>query len=307
MGSINTMKKSNASMAKKLTAGFCALLLLGGCGKTPVPHKMAVEPPEEAPAQAAEPSRPPASPPADNRFDALAEQLDALLQAYAQDDGSWSIYLWDTETEQEVSLSAHPMESASLIKLFVACAVQENRALVDGQQSYTGETAALLLDMLSVSDNDATNALVHRLGSGDAAAGMACVNAFCQANGFADTHMGRLMLDFDANDDNFTSAKDCCAILNRILDGEAAGAAELLDALRRQQRTEKIPAGVPEDISTANKTGELTDVENDAAIVWTENGAYILCVMSGDLSDTASARSHIVTLSQTVYDFMTKK
>ena len=47
------MKKSNASMAKKLTAGFCALLLLGGCGKTPVPHKMAVEPPEEAPAQAA--------------------------------------------------------------------------------------------------------------------------------------------------------------------------------------------------------------------------------------------------------------
>lgn len=31
--------------------------------------------------------------------------------------------------------------------------------------------------------------------------------------------------------------------------------------MRQQERTGKIPAGVPENIETANKTGELSDVE----------------------------------------------
>ena len=51
----------------------------------------------------------------------------------------------------------------------------------------------------------------------------------------------------------------------------------------------KIPAGVPEDVDTANKTGELfttnsegvsVDVQNDAAIIYAKDHPYILVVMT---------------------------
>ena len=155
--------------------------------------------------------------------------------------------------------------------------------------------------MLSESDNEATNALVTRLGNGDAEAGMALVNQYCTENGYSDTSMGRLMLDFDADSDNYTSVKDCCAFLQSLLAGRITGADVILDALKQQTRTEKIPAGVPAGVETANKTGELDTVENDAAIIWSGESPYILCVMSEDVKDAGAARNHIVAVSQQVY------
>ena len=67
---------------------------------------------------------------------------------------------------------------------------------------------------------------------------------------------------------------------------------------------EKIPAGLPDGVTVANKTGELDRVENDAAVVLTENSPYILCVMSENLGDTASARQAIVSISSEVYNYI---
>ena len=53
---------------------------------------------------------------------------------------------------------------------------------------------------------------------------------------------------------------------------------------------------------TANKTGELSDVENDAAIVYAKNGAYMLCVMSENLVSAADARDLIVKISEKIYE-----
>ena len=115
--------------------------------------------------------------------------------------------------------------------------------------------------------------------------------------------MGRLMLDFEADADNYTSVQDCCAFLSEVASGQAAGSASILDALRQQTRTGKIPAGVPENVETANKTGELTDVENDAAIVWLPDSAYILCIISNQLENAAMAREQIVSISAQVYQY----
>jgi len=82
------------------------------------------------------------------------------------------------------------------------------------------------------------------------------------------------------------------------------GPEKLLDLMRQQERTGKIPAGVPENIETANKTGELSDVENDAAIIFGENGAYTVCVMMSGLSDTSAARSVIREISAQIYEYM---
>ena len=124
----------------------------------------------------------------------LSALLDTLISGATQKGGVWAAAIQRAGEETCISTDSGPMQSASLIKLFVAAAVEEHWAAVTAIESYSGETARLLFDMLSVSDNDATNHLVSRLGGGDAAAGMALVNQYCAAHGYADTSMGRLML-----------------------------------------------------------------------------------------------------------------
>ena len=75
----------------------------------------------------------------------------------------------------------------------------------------------------------------------------------------------------------------------------------LLNSLRNQQRRGKIPAGVPAEIPTANKTGELDAVDNDAAIVWSPSGTYVLCIMSADAGNRIP---EIIKLSGMVYEAM---
>ena len=167
-----------------------------------------------------------------------------------------------------------------------------------------GETEELLRLMITVSDNDAANELVRKLGFGDASAGLEVVNEFCRLHGFADTHMGRLLLAPNDMDDNYTSVNDCGKFLREMNGNVLVGSEKLLDLMRQQERTGKIPAGVPENIETANKTGELSDVENDAAIIFGENGAYTVCVMMSGLSDTSAARSVIREISAQIYEYM---
>lgn len=232
----------------------------------------------------------------------IQAQVDGLASGLTGG-GEWAVYVYGLDTGREASVHNKPMQSASLIKLFIAGAAYEQKERLDAQ-SGAQDTEALLRAMITVSDNDAANTLVKRLGNGDAIAGMQAVNAFAAAHGYAETHMGRLMLDFDAKDDNYTSVKDCGAILQHLYHQELAGAEQIIGYMKEQTRTEKIPAGVPAGIVTANKTGELDTVENDAALVWGEREPYIICVMSEGLADAAAARTGIQKLSSGLYELM---
>ena len=74
--------------------------------------------------------------------------------------------------------------------------------------------------------------------------------------------------------------------------------------MNQQERRGKIPSGLPAGVSSGNKTGELSDVENDAAIVYADSGTYVLCVMSQNLSDAYTARQFIIRTSSVVYEMM---
>lgn len=195
------------------------------------------------------------------------------------------------------SVNSHQMQAASLIKLFVAGCMYET-------MGDTSQYESLINSMISVSDNTACNSLVEILGGGDIQAGMAAVNAYCMAHGFTETHMGRLMLQPNDQDDNYTSVQDCGNFLMNIYNGILAGSGQILQYMKQQERRGKIPAGVPSGVETANKTGELDTVENDAAIIFHPSGAYILCVMSEYLSDPYTSRLFMNSLSETVYGLM---
>ena len=209
-----------------------------------------------------------------------------------------------------IQLTAAPLESTGAsVSVYAENLSDGARASINSsqmpeQEVYAGETEELLRLMITVSDNDAANELVRKLGFGDASAGMEVVNEFCRLHGFADTHMGRLLLAPNDMDDNYTSVNDCGKFLREMNGNVLVGSEKLLDLMRQQERTGKIPAGVPENIETANKTGELSDVENDAAIIFGENGAYTVCVMMSGLSDTSAARSVIREISAQIYEYM---
>lgn len=287
-------------------AAVCMLLALGlaACGRQAQPQQegeqsvtmVEVTPPEVQEEQSASAEDEKLA-----QVQAVSDLIDGFTAERIQDDGQWAVAVQCASEASCQSSNSGPMQSASLIKLFVAAAVEENRQSLAVWQQYSGETDDLLLHMLSQSDNEATNELVIRLGDGDALAGMEVVNQYCVVNGYQDTSMGRLMLDFSSTADNYTSVKDCCAFLQAVLDGEVAGSDEILSALKQQVRRAKIPAGVPDGVVTANKTGELDTVENDVAIVWAGEQPYILCVMSNELSDTEAARAQITAVSEQIY------
>ena len=75
--------------------------------------------------------------------------------------------------------------------------------------------------------------------------------------------------------------------------------------LKQQQRTNKIPAAMPAGVHVANKTGELSNVENDAGIIYdTAKGKdLVICFMSQNLNDTAAAQNTIAQVSRTIYSY----
>ena len=75
--------------------------------------------------------------------------------------------------------------------------------------------------------------------------------------------------------------------------------------LKCQTRRNKIPAGIPEGVGVANKTGELSNVENDAAIIYnTAKGIdLVICFMSENLNDVGAAQSSIANNSHIIYGY----
>ena len=245
----------------------------------------------------------------DSSMDALLNQVQTLLP---QDNGTWSVYVCNLLKDSDGTVNDTPMQAASLIKLYIMGAVYENYDSL--AQSHSADTLDRNISaMITVSDNDAANTLVNWLGNGDDAAGMSVVNQFCQAHGFTSTQMNRLLLASSENGDNYTSAKDCGTFLKEIYqivngtisDSTLPNAEAMYYQLKMQQRKNKIPAQMPDGVHTANKTGELDTVENDAAIIFdTAKGIdLVICFMSQDLNDTATAQNTIATDARAIYGY----
>lgn len=214
----------------------------------------------------------------------LKEEIDRL-------GGKWSLYMKRLDTNETIGIhDDEKMIAASLIKLFVA-----------GEFYTLCEAGELNVDnysnqpdlMISISDNGAANTLIN-------ACSMDKINEFSRENGFNETELNRRMLEWNGTE-NYTSARDCGRLLEEVLDGKyvsEAASERILTALKNQDRKGKIPAGVPFEVETGNKTGELDNVDNDAAIIWSPNATYILVIMS---SDTYGRINEIRKLSSMVY------
>ena len=237
--------------------------------------------------------------------EALQTLLNQIQEQLPADNGSWSVFVSDLINETEGSINDQTMQAASLIKLYIMGAIYENYDQIIGQYG-KDSVDSNLHSMITVSDNDAANTLTTYLGGGNSSAGMQAVNSFCQEHGYTQTHMGRMLLASNDQDDNYTSVNDCGHFLIEVYKEEEssyAHASDMYALLKAQTRQNKIPAMLPDGVKTANKTGKLDNVENDAGIIYDAANDLVIVFMSQNLSSAGNAQNTIASLSRTIYDY----
>jgi len=86
------------------------------------------------------------------------------------------------------------------------------------------------------------------------------------------------------NDYPTTSAKDVALLFEKLYtasDLTQASNGQFLENLSAQQVNNRIPAGLPQGLQIAHKTGDLEGYSHDGGIIYTPKGNYILVIMSG--------------------------
>src|SRR5205814_9041710 len=101
------------------------------------------------------------------------------------------------------------------------------------------------------------------------------------------------------------TARGLAIILRAIEEGKAAPPAarrEMLAILSAQEFNDKIPAGLPAGIRVAHKTGEITAVSHDAAIVYPPGKKpYVLVVLTRGIADGTKSSKLIADISALIY------
>ncbi len=147
---------------------------------------------------------------------------------------------------------------------------------VGGSMSYRDLCEA----MITVSSNFATNLLIERLGARN-------IQAATAALGAPGMHVLRGVEDskaFEKGLNNTTTARALLTLMEKIAKGQAVDAAaseEMVAILKRQKFNDRIPAGLPAGIAVAHKTGEITKIQHDAAIVFADRPFALVVLVRG--------------------------
>ena len=160
---------------------------------------------------------------------------------------------------------------------------------------------SLLRLMITRSSNFATNTLITLVGGEEVTRTMRQLgaNRIQVLRGVED---GKA---FEKGLNNTTTARDLAIILRAIEEGRAASPAatrEMLAILSAQEFNEKIPAGLPAGTRVAHKTGEITAVSHDAAIVYPSGRPpYVLVVLTRGIKNGVQSAKLIADISALVY------
>lgn len=269
----------------------------------------------------------------------LIEELKTVI---ARSRAEISIAFEDLDTSEQFYLNPVEMHAASLMKVPVMIEVfrqaeqgkysldekiivrNEFKSIVDGSlysltavedsdddvYRYIGKEMSireLVYRMITKSSNLATNILIDW-------AGVDNIMGTLAELGVQGMKVLRGVEDIKAYEkglNNQTDAVSMCLVMSLIAQGRAGtkeACQEMIEILSQQEYRAKIPAGIPEGIKVANKTGSITRIDHDAAIVFPKGRKpYILVIMTRGIEKREEAERWIAELSRIVYDHVTKK
>lgn len=99
-----------------------------------------------------------------------------------------------------------------------------------------------------------------------------------------------------------TTARDIALLMEAVAAGAGTTAEsrrEMLALLLQERIRGGIPAGVPANSAVAHKTGNLTNITHDVALVWGPGGPYVIAV----LSDRSWESQPLAAVSRAVWDY----
>jgi beta-lactamase class A len=155
--------------------------------------------------------------------------------------------------------------------------------------------------MVAVSDNSATNVLIDRLGFDQ-------VNAMLDSLGLHNTRLRRKMMDLKAageGRENVSTPREMMTLLETIYRGKLLNkelTQDFLTVLSTHKESSMVQA-LPDDVTAANKPGELEAVRNDSGIVLIKNRPFILCAMTTYLKDEKDGSAAIRRITALAYSY----
>lgn len=162
----------------------------------------------------------------------------------------------------------------------------------------------LTFQMITVSSNLATNVLIELVDAKN-------VMSTLKTIGVENMQVLRGVEDLKAYElgmSNTTNAVDMMRVMSAIARDEAVSpqaCEEMRKILLAQEFRNKIPAMLPEDVKVAHKTGSITRINHDCAIVYLPDGrSYSLTILTRGIDDHDQSAALAAELSRIVYDAM---
>lgn len=254
---------------------------------------------------------------------------DKVSQKLSTYNFNYSIIFKDLTSLEIITWSNNPysekitFSSASTIKIFIAIEAfnQINRGLIfedviillDDTMKVGGSgilysypnnseisIKKLIYLMMTQSDNTATNILIDILGMNN-------INVTINKLLCKNSALNRKMMDCDSikrGIDNYTSAADLTIVLEKLYTNTCINKKYdtlILNIMKHCANTSKIPKKLPSNITVSHKTGELDFIENDAGIIFTPYGDYILTILTQGCNNLEEIEA-ISELSKIIYD-----
>jgi beta-lactamase class A len=153
--------------------------------------------------------------------------------------------------------------------------------------------------MITVSSNLATNLLIERLGIANIQGGVHALGAdgMQVLRGVEDSKA------FQQGLNNTTTARALLTLMTAIAAGQAVDADSsraMVAILERQTFNDGIPAGLPAGTRVAHKTGEITKIQHDAAIVYAPK-PFVLVILTRGIADPRESAALIADITRQLY------
>jgi beta-lactamase class A len=153
--------------------------------------------------------------------------------------------------------------------------------------------------MITVSSNFATNLLIEKLGVDNIRATVQSLHADGM-NVLRGVEDGKA---FEKGMNNTTTARGLLVLLEAIAEGKAVdpeSSREMIEILERQKFNEGIPAGLPPGTRVAHKTGEITKIHHDAAIVFAPR-PFVLVILVRGIAETKVSAALMADITRELY------
>ncbi len=154
--------------------------------------------------------------------------------------------------------------------------------------------------MITVSSNFAANLLIERLGVENIRKTVTRLGA----DGMVVLRGVEDQKAFDKGLNNSTTARALAVLMQTLAAGKAVSPkadAEMVAILKRQEFHDAIPAGLPHGTPVAHKTGTITKIHHDAAIVYGPR-PYVLVVLVRGIQEQKVSGPLMASISREVWN-----